>query len=184
MQCETAGEFCIFFSLSSELSSRRYRYRRCWGYTKALLTLFSLVYRSHFPSLIRENSAEGKRNEEGVKLLSGNLPLNESHRTQLNRVSPRETILCTCYDWLLSCCIHRWGQREREKKNTCIYVCTYIHMPPRAHAYVHIYLYIYILSYCYDCFVTIVICHLAACYTDGLRSADYTSPEPCVHIES
>lgn len=37
------------------------------------------------------------------------------------------------------------------------------------------YIYLYsILSYCYDCFVTIVICHWLL-VTDSLRSANYTS---------
>lgn len=61
------------------------------------------------------------------------------------------------------------ANKDSEKENTCI--CMYIHMPARARMYIYLYS---ILSYCYDCFVTIVICHWLL-VTDGLRSANYTS---------
>jgi len=89
----------------------------------------------------------------------------ESHRTQLLIEFHRETILCTCYDLIIIVYI----AKDSERENTC--TCMYIHMPARARMYIYLYS---ILSYCYDCFITIVICHWLL-VTDGLRSANYTS---------
>lgn len=141
-----------FFSLSSEYI--RNVIIIAVGETMSFFNVFS---RSNFPVFVEKIPRKEKKTENRIFGVS---PLES--RIERNLIEfHRETILCTCYDWLL---IVLYIAKGSERENTC--TCMYIHMPARARMYIYLYS---MLSYCYDCFVTIVICHWLL-VNDGLRS--------------